>query len=93
MFLGGKRKRALGGLAEHDGCAAQQGVPADVLALRARTRLSLGVRHQEPTMGDSLETLKAGLERFGEANDAATNEPPHRMLKITREGRCTAAAQ
>jgi len=44
-------------------------------------------------MGDSLETLKAELERFGEANDAATNERPRRMLNITREEPCTAAAQ
>lgn len=36
-------------------------------------------------MGDLLETLKAELERFGEANDAATNERPRRMLNITRE--------
>lgn len=27
-------------------------------------------------MGDPLETLKAELERFGEGNDAATNERP-----------------
>ena len=36
-------------------------------------------------MGDPLETLKAELERFGEANDAATNERPRRMLNITRD--------
>jgi len=36
-------------------------------------------------MGDPLETLKADLERFGEANDAATNERPRRMLNITRD--------
>lgn len=34
---------------------------------------------------DSLETLKAELERFGEANDAATGERPRRMLNITRD--------
>lgn len=33
----------------------------------------------------SLETLKAELERFGEANDAATTERPRRMLNITRD--------
>jgi hypothetical protein len=33
----------------------------------------------------SLETLKAELERFGEANDAATIERPGRMLNITRD--------
>ena len=33
----------------------------------------------------SLEALKAELERFGEANDAATNERPRRMLNITRD--------
>jgi len=36
-------------------------------------------------VGDPLETLKAELERFGEANDAATNERPRRMLNITRD--------
>ena len=36
-------------------------------------------------MDDSLETLKAELERFGEANDDATNERPRRMLNITRD--------
>jgi predicted O-methyltransferase YrrM len=34
---------------------------------------------------DSLESLKAELERFGEANDAATDERPRRMLNITRD--------
>jgi len=32
-----------------------------------------------------LEILKAELERFGEANDAATNERPRRMFNITRD--------
>ena len=36
-------------------------------------------------MGHSLGTLKTELERFGEANDAATNERPRRMLNITRD--------
>lgn len=36
-------------------------------------------------MGDALEILKAELERFGEANDAATNERPRRMFNITRD--------
>ena len=36
-------------------------------------------------MDDSLETLKAELERFGETNDAATNARPRRMLNITRD--------
>ena len=36
-------------------------------------------------MGDPLEALKAELERFGEANDGATNERPRRMLNITRD--------
>lgn len=36
-------------------------------------------------MDDSLETLKAELERFGEANDATTSERPRRMLNITRD--------
>jgi hypothetical protein len=34
---------------------------------------------------DSLETLKAELERFGKTNDSATNERPRRMLNTTRE--------
>jgi len=34
---------------------------------------------------DALETLKADLERFGAANDAATNERSRRMLNITRD--------
>jgi predicted O-methyltransferase YrrM len=33
----------------------------------------------------SLETLKAELERFGHANDAATKDRPRRMLNITRD--------
>jgi len=36
-------------------------------------------------VSDSLETLKAELERFGAANDAATNERPRLMLNITRD--------
>jgi predicted O-methyltransferase YrrM len=36
-------------------------------------------------VSNSLETLKAELERFGEANAAATNERPRLMLNITRD--------
>lgn len=36
-------------------------------------------------MADPLEILKAELERFGAANDAAINERPRRMLNITRD--------
>lgn len=36
-------------------------------------------------MDDSLDTVKTELERFGEANDAVTNERPRRMLNITRD--------
>jgi predicted O-methyltransferase YrrM len=36
-------------------------------------------------VSDGLEALKAELERFGEANDAATNERPRLMLNITRD--------
>ena len=36
-------------------------------------------------MGDPLETLKAELERFGKASDAATNDLPRRMLNITHD--------
>ena len=35
-------------------------------------------------MGDPLEIVKAELERFGEANDAATNDSARRMFNITR---------
>jgi predicted O-methyltransferase YrrM len=37
------------------------------------------------TDSDTLAALKTELERFGEANDAATNERPRRMLNITRD--------
>ena len=36
-------------------------------------------------MDEPLETLKAELEHFGKANDAATTERPRRMLNITRD--------
>jgi predicted O-methyltransferase YrrM len=36
-------------------------------------------------VSDSLQTLKTELERFGEANDGATDERPRRMLNITRD--------
>jgi len=36
-------------------------------------------------VGDSLEALKAELERFGASNDAATTERRRSMLNITRE--------
>jgi predicted O-methyltransferase YrrM len=48
-------------------------------------QLTASVWHQETNVGDPLQTLKAELERFGEANDAATNERPRRMLNITRD--------
>jgi len=34
---------------------------------------------------ETLEMLKAELERFGEANDAQVSERPRRMLNITRD--------
>jgi predicted O-methyltransferase YrrM len=37
------------------------------------------------TADDQLDDLKAELERFGAANDAATDERPRRMLNITRD--------
>jgi predicted O-methyltransferase YrrM/predicted pyridoxine 5'-phosphate oxidase superfamily flavin-nucleotide-binding protein len=40
---------------------------------------------QATTRDRSLESLKAELERFAEANDAATDERPRRMLNITRD--------
>lgn len=36
-------------------------------------------------MSDPLESLKAELERFADAHDAATKEVPRRMLNITRD--------
>lgn len=36
-------------------------------------------------MSESLETLKAELERFGKANDSSTDARPRRMLNITRD--------
>jgi len=40
---------------------------------------------RETSVGEPLEALKAELERFGAAHDAATNERPRRMFNITRE--------
>jgi predicted O-methyltransferase YrrM len=40
---------------------------------------------KEINVSDTLETVKAELERFGLANDAATTERPRRMLNITRD--------
>jgi predicted O-methyltransferase YrrM len=40
---------------------------------------------QGTATNESLESLKAELERFGESNDAATDERPRRMLNITRD--------
>jgi predicted O-methyltransferase YrrM len=36
-------------------------------------------------VGERLETIKVELERFGEANDAATKERSRRMLNVTRD--------
>ena len=36
-------------------------------------------------MNNALETMKVELERFGEANDAATKDRSRRMLNITRD--------
>ena len=36
-------------------------------------------------MSEPLETVKSELERFGAANDAATQERSRRMLNITRD--------
>jgi predicted O-methyltransferase YrrM len=40
---------------------------------------------KEINVRDTLETVKAELERFGLANDAATTERRRRMLNITRD--------
>jgi predicted O-methyltransferase YrrM len=63
--------------------------------VRTRSLQRMGVTPLNPppvaamihaTTGDgSLETLKAELERFGAANDAAIDERPLRMLNITRD--------
>ena len=41
--------------------------------------------NQDDHVDEALEGLRSELERFGEANDAATNERPRRMLNITRD--------
>jgi hypothetical protein len=69
------------------------GLSEDEVAARWLKRMGLARLHLTPmaaalqatTHDDSLETLKAELERFGEANDATTNERPRRMLNITRD--------
>jgi predicted O-methyltransferase YrrM len=43
------------------------------------------VWQQETSVGEPLDSLKAELERFGKANDAATNERSRRMRNITRD--------
>jgi predicted O-methyltransferase YrrM len=43
------------------------------------------VRQQDTDLADPLETLKAELERFGQTNDAATDERSRRLLNITRD--------
>jgi predicted O-methyltransferase YrrM len=51
----------------------------------SQRRLIFHVRQQEANVGEPLDTLKAELERFGKANDAATNDRSRRMLNITRD--------
>jgi predicted O-methyltransferase YrrM len=36
-------------------------------------------------MHDRLDILKAELERFGETNDSAVDEPTRRMFNVTRD--------
>jgi predicted O-methyltransferase YrrM len=43
------------------------------------------MRAAETNVSDPLEALKAELERFGEAYDAAMHEHPRRMFNITRD--------
>ena len=43
------------------------------------------IRQQDTDLADPLETLKAELERFGQTNDAATDERSRRLLNITRD--------
>jgi predicted O-methyltransferase YrrM len=69
------------------------GLSEDEVRTRWLRRMGLGLLNppsmafvlQTTTHDDSLESLKAELERLGEANDAATNERPQRMLNITRD--------
>jgi predicted O-methyltransferase YrrM len=69
------------------------GLSEDEVRMRSLQRMGLAPLNtpsvaavlQTTTDDNSLETLKAELERFGEANDAATNERPRRMLNITRD--------
>jgi predicted pyridoxine 5'-phosphate oxidase superfamily flavin-nucleotide-binding protein len=69
------------------------GLGEDEVRTRSLRRMGLALLNPPPvaavlhatTHVDSLETLKAELERFAEANDAATDERPRRMLNITRD--------
>jgi predicted O-methyltransferase YrrM len=51
----------------------------------SQRRLIFHVRQQEADVGEPLDTLKAELERFGAANDAATEDRSRRMHNITRD--------
>ena len=46
---------------------------------------NLRIGGKNRNVDDSLEVLKTELERFGEANDAATTDRTGRMLNITRD--------
>ncbi len=69
------------------------GLSEDEVRTRSLRRMGLASLNAPPvaaalhatTHDDSLEAVKAELERFGEANDAATDERPRRMLNITRD--------
>jgi predicted O-methyltransferase YrrM len=47
--------------------------------------MSAGPGPEGASLGVSLDGLKAELERFGEAHDAATKEVSRRLLNITRD--------
>lgn len=68
------------------------GLTEDEVRTRTLKRMGLALLNPpsmsavpQATGRDSLESLKTELERFGEANDAATEERPRRMLNITRD--------
>jgi predicted O-methyltransferase YrrM len=69
------------------------GLSEDEVRTRSLQRMGVTLLNPPPvaamihatTRDGSLETLKAELERFGAAYDAATDERPQRMLNITRD--------
>jgi predicted O-methyltransferase YrrM len=48
-------------------------------------RRSIETFSRTPKMHERLDILKAELERFGETNDSAVDEPARRMFNVTRD--------